>query len=179
MKGYSNYPKFQHHWNRTIILFRVISQTLVEGYLTPLQRCSRYILQPLSAEWAMTTKWIKKVPNLFQRLFFKVLKALQYFGHVWYNSASPDIFDEIMKMTKHAGLWNADLTWYSPITTYWKCLYTFEHGLRVLNILDLVKSLTFLQLADENVLNYLFTVPLSTVPSLFVQEIFFFLLSHL
>ena len=41
-------PKLQHHWNLTIRLFSVTSghSLWVGGGLTPLQRCSRCILQP-------------------------------------------------------------------------------------------------------------------------------------
>ena len=40
-------PKLQHYWYLTIKFFSVISRTLVGGgILTPLQRCSRFILQP-------------------------------------------------------------------------------------------------------------------------------------
>ena len=46
MKGCPHSPKPQHHWNLTIRLFSVISRTLVWWGLTPLQRCSRCILQP-------------------------------------------------------------------------------------------------------------------------------------
>ena len=36
MKGYSAFPKLQHHWNLTIRLFSVISRTLIGRGLTPL-----------------------------------------------------------------------------------------------------------------------------------------------
>ena len=45
-RGTPHSSKSQHHWNLTIRLFSVISRTLIEGGLTPLQRCSRCILQP-------------------------------------------------------------------------------------------------------------------------------------
>ena len=46
MNGIPHSLKLQHYWNLTIKLFSVISRTLVRGGLTPLQRCSRCILQP-------------------------------------------------------------------------------------------------------------------------------------
>ena len=46
MKVCSSFPKLQHHWNLTIQLFSTICWTLIGG-LTPLQICSRCILQPL------------------------------------------------------------------------------------------------------------------------------------
>ena len=42
-KGYSAFPKAQHYWNITIILFNIISRTLVGGSY-PLLRCSRCTL---------------------------------------------------------------------------------------------------------------------------------------
>ena len=42
MRGTSHSPKFQHFWSLTIVIFR----TIVSGRLTPLQRSSRYTLQP-------------------------------------------------------------------------------------------------------------------------------------
>ena len=60
-------PKLQHYWNLTIRLISVISRTLVGrgGGLTPLQRCSQCILQPLPtgqtniciySEWPMNQR---------------------------------------------------------------------------------------------------------------------------
>ena len=46
-RGTLHSPKLQHFWRFTIRLFIVITRTLVEGGgRTPLQRCSRCILQP-------------------------------------------------------------------------------------------------------------------------------------
>ena len=45
-RGTPRSPKFQHYWNLTIRFVCVISSTLVGRGLTPLQRCSWYILQP-------------------------------------------------------------------------------------------------------------------------------------
>ena len=41
----THFPKLQHYWNLTIRLFSVISRTLVRGGLTPMQTCSRCIIQ--------------------------------------------------------------------------------------------------------------------------------------
>ena len=47
MKGYSIFPKAPRLKLHHVIQFSVLSKTLVEvGGLTPLQRCSRRILQP-------------------------------------------------------------------------------------------------------------------------------------
>ena len=45
MEGAPHPPKLQHYWNLTIRLFSVICKTLIGGGLTPLQRCTGYILQ--------------------------------------------------------------------------------------------------------------------------------------
>ena len=46
-EGKLHSPKFQHYWSFPIRLFNVISRKLVEGGgITPLQRCSRFILWP-------------------------------------------------------------------------------------------------------------------------------------
>ena len=45
-RGAPHSPKFQDYSNLTIRLFSIISMTLVAGEVTPLQRCSRCILQP-------------------------------------------------------------------------------------------------------------------------------------
>ena len=42
----SHSPKLRHHRKLTIILFSVISRTVIVGGSTTLQRCSRCILQP-------------------------------------------------------------------------------------------------------------------------------------
>ena len=44
-------------------------------------------------------------------------KVLQYFCNVRQNSTATDTFAEVMKVTNHTGLWDADLTWYSPSAT--------------------------------------------------------------
>ena len=48
VKGYTVSPKLQHFESLIIILFSVISKKPVARCLTPLQRCSRCILQPKS-----------------------------------------------------------------------------------------------------------------------------------
>ena len=44
-KGTPHSPKIQHYWTLTIRLFSLIIRTLIRGGLTPLQKCSRCILQ--------------------------------------------------------------------------------------------------------------------------------------
>ena len=44
-RGSPHSPKFQHYCSLTLRLFRVVSRTLVARGLTPLQRCSYWILQ--------------------------------------------------------------------------------------------------------------------------------------
>ena len=60
IKGYSTFPKPQHHRNLTIRLFSVISRKLIGG-LTPLQRCSWCTLQPqLTGQIKYTTVGLAK-----------------------------------------------------------------------------------------------------------------------
>ena len=47
----SNERILQHYWYITIRLFSVISRTLIGRGLTPQQRCSQYILQPMKYTW--------------------------------------------------------------------------------------------------------------------------------
>ena len=41
------------------------------------------------------------------------------------------IFDKVMKVANHTGLWDAELTWYYPSFTCWICLYNLEHSLGI------------------------------------------------
>ena len=50
LRGTPRPQKLQYYWSLTIRLFNVISGTLVNWGLTPLQRCCRYILQLLPNE---------------------------------------------------------------------------------------------------------------------------------
>ena len=45
--------------------------------------------------------------------YAKVSQVLLYIGDVRYNSAALDAFAKVVKVTKHTGLWDAKLTWYS------------------------------------------------------------------
>ena len=52
------------------------------------------------------------------------LKILKYFGNVRHNSA---VFAEVIKVTNHTRLWDAEFAWYFPMTTYWICLNGLKH----------------------------------------------------
>ena len=41
-------------------------------------------------------------------------KFLQYFDHVWHNSAVPDVSPVVVKVTNYTGLWEVELTWHWP-----------------------------------------------------------------
>ena len=75
-------------------------------------------------ETGTQAKWSWKAEK-FQRKNSES-KVLQYFG----NLAAPFVFAEVMKVMNHTGLWDAELTWYSPNVTRWICLYGLEPGFR-------------------------------------------------
>ena len=54
--------------------------------------------------------------------------VLQYFVNVRKNSVAPVSFAKVVTVTIHSGLWDAELTWYSPRATRQICLYDLEHG---------------------------------------------------
>ena len=45
-------------------------------------------------------------------------KVLQYFGNMMHNSTALDTFAGDVKVTSHAGLWDAKLGWYSLSATH-------------------------------------------------------------
>ena len=66
-------PKLQD-WSLTIRWFNVIIRTLVVGRCTPLQRCSRCILQPI-ADWARENS---RILCIGQSLIYQVSELQQY-----------------------------------------------------------------------------------------------------
>ena len=47
------------------------------------------------------------------------------------QSVTTDAFAEIMKVTNHIGLWDADLAWYPPNVTHLIYLNSLKNGLRI------------------------------------------------
>ena len=93
-RGTLHSPKLQHCWNLTIILFSVISRTLVRwgGGLTPLQRCSQCILQPqLTGQFPLFSEDCLFF-ILFYFILFLFLVLLSFFCSFKRNHL--DFFDE-------------------------------------------------------------------------------------
>ena len=60
-------------------------------------------------------------------IFLRESKVLLYFANKTYNSAVPDGFTEILKVTNSTGLCDGELAWYSQKANRWNCLYDLEH----------------------------------------------------
>ena len=97
---------------------------------------------------------------------------MQYFSNVRQNSAALAAFAEVVKVTNHSGLWDAELAWYSSSTTRWPYFHDLKQSeSTVLNQPDLAWSLRFLS-SELNFLNpQAFGLWLSA-PSPFGQQLF-------
>ena len=61
-----------------------------------------------------------------------IQKTWQYFGNVRHNMAPVNAFiPQVVKMVNHAGLWDNEFTWYSPITTHQIWLNGLKHILGI------------------------------------------------
>ena len=69
--------------------------------------------------------------NLETVIFNSESKVLQYFNNVRHNSAAPDTFAVVVKVTNHTGLWDAELVSYSPSAPSLICLYKLEHDVGI------------------------------------------------
>ena len=58
-------------------------------------------------------------------------KVLQYFANMRHNSATIVVFAEVVKVTNHTGLWDAELAWYSMSDIHWICLYGLKYNLKI------------------------------------------------
>ena len=87
---------------------------------------------------------------------------MQCFGNVMYYSAALDAFTEVVKVTNHTRLWDAELAWYSPIATRLICLCGWS---------NLAWSSRFLE-SERNFFKHLLTLLLSTAPLLLAQQMY-------
>ena len=65
-----------------------------------------------------------------KHLYKGVSNVLKHFCNTMHNSLASDAADEVMKVTKHTGLWVTELAWYSLSVNCRICLYGLEHGFR-------------------------------------------------
>ena len=59
-----------------------------------------------------------RITEIFLNICEGESEVLQYFANMMHNSAALDTFAKDMNLTKHTGLWDAELTWYSPSAAY-------------------------------------------------------------
>ena len=59
------------------------------------------------------------------------VKIFFYLGYVKHSLEALDTFAVERKVTKHIGIYHADLAWYSPSTTCQICHYGLEYGLEI------------------------------------------------
>ena len=71
---------------------------------------------------------IKKGKKIFFEFYSDESKVLQYSDNMKYSLAA---FAKVVKRTKFTGLWDAELSSYSPIATPWIRLYDLEHCLGI------------------------------------------------
>ena len=75
-------------------------------------------------------------------------KVLWYFTNVRHNLVSSDAFAKVMKITNN-GLWDAELTWYSPSVIYQICPYGSKHVLGIHCFNSILPYLTVKALAIQ------------------------------
>ena len=99
-------------------------------------------------------------------IFYGDTYILQYFGNAESNSADPDAFNKVLKVTNTSELGDTNLTWDSP-----RAIRQIEHGLKIYGFrTNLARSSKFLQ-PERNLLNPFVIVMRSTVILLYVMAL--------
>ena len=105
-RGTLHSPKIRHYWNLTLRLFSVICRTLVGGGVTPLQRCSRCILQPqtirpFSFLW-LANLHLKRKKNIKQKILALFLPIQLKFEIIWIRIGQVIKWQNDVNFLKHS-----------------------------------------------------------------------------